>query len=102
LIIADGGSSDGSLGIVESLASKDPRILLLHGPDCGPSDALNKAFAAARGTLIGWLNADDLYVSGALARAATSLANNPQWLMVYGEGEEFIVSSGYLYHRKTS
>ena len=27
----------------------------------GPADALNKALRAARGSLIGWLNADNLY-----------------------------------------
>jgi glycosyltransferase involved in cell wall biosynthesis len=55
---------------------------------------LNKALAAARGTLIGWLNADDLFPPGALARAAATLQAHPRWLMVYGEGEEFNESSG--------
>jgi len=56
--------------------------------DQGPADALNKAFHQARGTLIGWLNADDLYSPGALGRAVDALEANPEWLMVYGEGEE--------------
>ena len=51
------------------------------------------AFCAARGTLIGWLNADDLMPPGALARAA-ALKAHPEWLMVYGEGEEFNEETG--------
>ena len=55
--------------------------------DSGPSDALNKAFKAARGTLVGWLNADDLYPPGALARAVYAMKAHPEWLMLYGEGD---------------
>ena len=47
-----------------------------------PADALNQAFRAARGTLIGWLNADDLSPLGALARAVAALNAHPEWLMV--------------------
>lgn len=69
LLVADGGSSDGSLQLLEELAASDPRVRLVSRSDAGPADALNQAFRAARGTLIGWLNADDLYPPGALARA---------------------------------
>lgn len=94
LIVADGGSTDGSLGFLESLAKSDKRVRIIRGPDQGPADALNKALAAARGTLVGWLNADDHYPHGSLARAAAALEANPHWLMVYGEGEEFNEASG--------
>ena len=57
LIVADGGSSDGALGLLEALAKSDRRVRIIRGPDQGPADALNKALAAARGTLVGWLNA---------------------------------------------
>ena len=85
LIVADGGSTDGSLALLHKLASRDSRIRIISGPDQGPADALNKAFAQARGSLIAWLNADDLYPPGALGRAADALAANSEWLMVYGE-----------------
>ncbi|TVS05304.1 MAG: glycosyltransferase [Cyanobium sp. PLM2.Bin73] len=95
LIVADGGSSDGSLQALEALANQHPRRLrLLHGPDSGPADALNRALRQARGTLIGWLNADDLYPPRAIGRAVQALACQPNWLMVYGEGEEFDSDSG--------
>ena len=93
LLVADGGSSDGSLQLLEELAAADPRVRLVSSSDRGPADALNKAFRAARGTLIGWLNADDLYPPGALARAVAALQAHPHWLMVYGDAQ-FIDAAG--------
>ena len=94
LLVADGGSSDGSLDLLRELAAVDSRLHLVSRSDHGPADALNKAFQAARGTLIGWLNADDIYSPGALARAKAALTAHPHWLMVYGEGEEFDLATG--------
>ena len=87
LLIADGGSTDGTLEKIERWSKKDSRIRLISRSDRGPANALNLAFRAARGTLIGWLNADDLYAPGALDRAVAALRANPDWLMVYGEAE---------------
>lgn len=94
LLVADGGSTDGSLEFLSELAFHDSRLRIVSRHDRGPADALNLAFAHARGTLIGWLNADDLYPSGALSRAVAALAAHPCWLMVYGEGEEFHAGTG--------
>jgi glycosyltransferase involved in cell wall biosynthesis len=95
-LVADGGSTDGSLEMLENLASVDPRLRIISRSDAGPADAINKAFRAARGTLIGWLNADDLYAQGALARAVAALAAHPEWLMVYGEADHINASGDLL------
>ena len=89
LLVADGGSTDGSLEYLDRLSEVDHRLRIVSRDDAGPADALNKAFRAARGIFIGWLNADDIYPTGALARSVAALNSNPNWLMVYGEGEEF-------------
>ncbi len=96
LLVADGGSTDQSLIILEKLAAADPRLRIVSRSDDGPADALNQAFRVARGTLIGWLNADDLMPPGSLARAVAALEANPDWLMVYGEGEEFNEETGLV------
>ena len=94
LLVADGGSTDGSLEELERWANKDTRVRIVSRSDSGPADALNQAFRAARGTLIGWLNADDLYPPGALARAVSALDIHPEWMMLYGEGVEFNSTTG--------
>ena len=94
LLVADGGSTDGSLKELERYAEINSRVKIVSRKDSGPADALNQAFRAARGTLIGWLNADHLYTQGALARAVTALVAHPEWLMVYGEGDEFNNATG--------
>lgn len=101
LLVADGGSTDGSIERLELLAAADSRIRIVSRCDDGPADALNRAFLQARGRLIGWLNADDLYPLGALARAVSALEARPDWLMVYGEGEEFDLDSGLCYRYPT-
>ena len=101
LLVADGGSTDGSLETLEALSAEDSRLRIVSRRDSGPADALNKAFRSARGTLIGWLNADDLYAPGALARAVAALNAYPAWLMVYGEGEEFNDETGLIQHYPT-
>lgn len=94
LLVADGGSTDSSLEALERWSQNDSRLRIVSRSDSGPADALNLAFKAACGTLIGWLNADDLYPPGALARAVAALDVHPQWLMLYGEGEELNIATG--------
>lgn len=65
-IIIDGGSTDGSLAIINKY---DNQIAYWKSePDKGISDAFNKGIALAKGELIGILNADDWYEPEAVAR----------------------------------
>ncbi|TPM99212.1 glycosyltransferase family 2 protein [Mesorhizobium sp. B2-1-3A] len=43
IIVADGGSTDGTLAIVEQIAAKDPRVILLHNKRRIQSAAINLA-----------------------------------------------------------
>jgi glycosyltransferase involved in cell wall biosynthesis len=87
LIVADGGSRDNTIAALTRWQAKDGRLRWFSRPDRGPAHALNDAMDAVRGTIIGWLNSDDLYTAGAISRAAAALAEAPQWLMVYGRGQ---------------
>jgi glycosyltransferase involved in cell wall biosynthesis len=56
-IVVDGSSTDGTLEYLKQ--QKD--IRLIPGPDKGMYDALNKGMTAARGHILGHLNADEQY-----------------------------------------
>ena len=49
LLVADGGSTDGTLQVLDEMAAYDSRVRLVSRADAGPADALNKAFRVARG-----------------------------------------------------
>jgi glycosyltransferase involved in cell wall biosynthesis len=68
-IVADGGSTDGTVERIMELANTYSHVKLLKGPDLGQSDALNKASEIATGDVIGILNVDDFYEKGAVSEA---------------------------------
>ena len=82
LMVFDGGSTDGSVEIIESYASH-----LAHwesGPDGGPAQAINKGFARASGEIVAWLNSDDMLAEGALWKIASTFQADPELDVVYG------------------
>jgi len=85
LIIMDGGSTDGTQAVLSRLSREAKgRMRWYSGADNGPAQAVNRAMVMARGDVIGWLNADDIYMPGAVERAVVALAAQPEWLMLYG------------------
>lgn len=58
-IVVDGGSTDGTLSIIEKHAGKLTQWL--SEPDKGIYDAMNKGLGLATGDIVGFLNADDHY-----------------------------------------
>lgn len=88
-VVVDAGSSDGSREIIETYRSRLAAVIF--EPDDGPADGLNKGFNSTSGEILGYLNADDAYLPGAVAGAVESLAARPHVAAVYGHG--FIVDS---------
>lgn len=58
-IIIDGGSTDNTVNIIEKY--NDKIDFWASEKDTGMYDALKKGFSLASGSIISWLNADDLY-----------------------------------------
>jgi glycosyltransferase involved in cell wall biosynthesis len=83
-LVIDGGSQDGTLNILRKYGDQ---IKWISEPDRGQSHAINKGLERARGSIIGWLNSDDLYAPGAVAKAVEALQANPENAMVYGEAD---------------
>ncbi len=82
-LIVDGGSSDGSLEVIQRFA--DRLAWWVSEPDQGQTEAINKGFEHARGEYLAWLNSDDTYLPQAVSRAVAYLETNPQIGMVYGD-----------------
>ena len=52
ILVADGGSTDGTLAVVASLAAEDPRVVLLANPDRLQAPGMNAILRRARGDVI--------------------------------------------------
>jgi len=65
-IVVDGGSTDGTLEILERY--KKQIANLVSEPDQGISDAFNKGILRSTGEIIGLVSADDILVPGAIDR----------------------------------
>jgi glycosyltransferase involved in cell wall biosynthesis len=82
-IVIDGGSTDSSVEIIHKYA--DRLAYWVSEKDKGQSDAINKGFRRATGTILAWLNSDDLYCPGALSRAAQFFRGHPACGAVIGD-----------------
>lgn len=83
-IVMDGGSTDGSVEILQRY--QEHFAFWTSEPDGGQSDALNRGFARATGTVLGWLNSDDLLLPGALYAVGTYFAAHPECHFLTGDG----------------
>jgi len=83
-IVVDDGSVDRSSEI-----ARDRGARVIHGPWRGVAAARNRGIAAARGELIAFLDADDLWTEGSLALRIAQLDGDPELDFVYGMMRDF-------------
>lgn len=69
-IVVDGGSSDGSLQIIER--QRGALAQVISEPDHGIYDAMNKGLDLATGDVVCFLNADDQYASASVLSRVVS------------------------------
>jgi glycosyltransferase involved in cell wall biosynthesis len=82
-LIVDGGSTDGSVEIIRKYA--DRLAWWVSEQDAGQAEAINKGLQRAKGEIVAWLNSDDLYLPGAIARAVTAFEAHPETSLVFGD-----------------
>ena len=80
-VVFDGGSRDNT---VEVLKNFSPPVRWVSKKDKGQADAVNQGIRATDGEILGWLNSDDIYYPGAIARVVEFFDQNPDIDVVYG------------------
>lgn len=88
IVCVDDGSTDGSLAMLESFGEQIR--ILTHVTNQGIAAARNTGLAAARGELISFLDADDLWKPEKLSLQAAYLTAHPDVQMVFGHMRCFL------------
>lgn len=94
--IIDGGSEDGSVDVIKTYSDK--LAGWVSEADRGQTDAINKGFSMANGSILAWLNSDDTYEPNAVEEAVDLLGQHPEAGLVYGDAN-YIDSQGNVIGR---
>ena len=95
IIIVDDGSTDGTASVARSFTET---VRYLHQANSGPAAARNRGIERAKGSLIAFADADDLWPAAKLELQLPALINDPAIEIVMGRiqqvrlsetGEEF-------------
>ncbi|MGE0484122.1 MAG: glycosyltransferase family 2 protein [Gammaproteobacteria bacterium] len=83
IVIVDDGSRDDSWTVIEALATADPaRIVPLRQDNAGQAAAFNAGFAASRGAVVAFLDADDTWLPDKLAATVAAFDTADDVVMV--------------------
>lgn len=101
LILCDDGSTDGTLGIAEDYARRDPRIRVIRNPrNLGLNHSLNHCLHVARGEFYARMDGDDISVPERLVKLVAAMDAHPEvalvssWMTCFDEqGEWGVVRS---------
>ncbi len=92
IFVADAGSTDQSIDIIKKFEGR------LSGwrshADRGQAAAINESIAKGTATYVGWLNSDDMLISGGLKRLVDALERNPNAPAAYGKVWNYVEATG--------
>ena len=91
LIVVDDGSTDQTPDLVQTMAQQAsvPIRLLRQEENRGAAAARNQGIAAAQGNLLAFLDSDDWWLPGKLARQASAMAAHPDHLISHTREQWF-------------
>ena len=96
IIVVDGGSTDDTPAVLERYR---PWIrVLISEPDRGQSDAINKGFRRASGSILAWINSDDFFLPEAFRTVLACFAAQPSGRWVIGSGDIISADQQFLRH----
>ncbi len=94
LLIADDGSTDGSVAIAEKYAARDERVRFWKNPQrLGLFENYNSTMSSSAGTFLKPFAQDDLLESQSLEHLSTVLLNHPEIALV-GSARQVIDAAG--------
>ena len=91
-IVVDGGSNDGTLDVIAKYGGRVSKVI--HGPDRGIYDALNKGIANSTGDIVAFLHSDDVYAGPRVVEDVVQRMSQEFLDALYGDvafvrGDEF-------------
>jgi glycosyltransferase involved in cell wall biosynthesis len=111
LILVDDGSAEACSTLARSYAARDPRVRYLDHPghqNRGMSASRNLGISAARGALVAFIDADDVWSTGKLREQMAIMEAHPELGMVCGTvrywyswdgGEDVLIPTGHVQNR---
>ena len=81
LLVQDACSGAGVAGVCNSY----PIVRLVQEPDTGMYDAINKGWSRSSGDILCWLNCDEQYLPGTLAKVAQAFVDHPSVDIIFGD-----------------
>src|SRR2546423_7944966 len=96
-LVQDGGSTDDTL----KWLLEDPRVDAVSAPDRSMYDAINRGFKRATGDLIAYINCDEQYLPGALAKVQQFFEANPDVEILFADAVVVEADGSFICYRKT-
>jgi glycosyltransferase involved in cell wall biosynthesis len=88
VIIQDGGSVDGTLEIIKKYSAKYPKIIKWESKkDKGQLSAITIGMKKAKGEILAYINADDIYKNGTFMKVANQYLKERGCLWFAGYGD---------------
>lgn len=84
LIVVDDGSDDDSAEIARAACGNDPRARVISQANTGPATARNRGVAAGTAPLVAFLDADDRWTAGTLARHRAAFSDDARLGLGFG------------------
>jgi glycosyltransferase involved in cell wall biosynthesis len=79
-VVVDGGSTDGT-----EFIARQSGVCWISKPELKQAAAINVGLRATTGSIVAWLNADDLYTPGSLGLVAEHFATDPALDVLCGD-----------------